>query len=273
MSTRTAIVTGAGRNIGFAIARHLALKRLRVVVNALHADEAEHAAAALRSTGGEAVGVAADVSDPDEVAALFDVVADRWGVADVLVNNAAAPMVARQPLLQVDPGDWDRSFAVNARSVFLCVREFAHAATQGGKVAASDSAVVNISSVGATRAHRNAVAYDATKGAVEAATRSMALDLAPLGIRVNAVSPGAVINDRLAGADPADLAARAATIPLGRIGTGDDVATAVAFLAGSESAYVTGQVLQVDGGLSAQARPPGADVFADQGPHTTPFRK
>lgn len=265
MSTRTAIVTGAGRNIGFAIARRLASRGFRVVVNAAQADEAEKAAVELRDTGAEAIGLAADVSDPDQVKALFDGVIEHWGVAaEVLVNNAAVPMVARQPFLQVSSDDWDHSFAVNARGVFLCSRQFAHAITRGGEIAAPDAAVVNISSVGATRSHRNAVAYDATKGAVEAATRSMALDLAPLGVRVNAVAPGAVMNDRLAEVDPADRAARAETIPLGRIGTGDEVAAAVSFLASAEAAYVTGQVLHVDGGLSVQARPLGLDAVADQ---------
>ena len=119
---------------------------------------------------------------------------------------------------------------------------------------------MHVSSVGATRAHRHAVAYDASKGAVEAATRSMALELAPLGVRVNAVAPGLVATDRFAALPERERRKRAATVPLGRAATCDEVAACVSFLCSADAAYVTGHVLTVDGGLIAQARPADADL-------------
>jgi enoyl-[acyl-carrier-protein] reductase (NADH) len=124
--------------------------------------------------------------------------------------------------------------------------------------------VVNISSHGAVRAHRNRIAYDAVKGAMDAFTRAVALDLAPWGIRVNTVRPGAIAVDRGPGDPPDPRAADADQIPLGRMGTPADIAAAVAFLASDQAGYITGQGVTVDGGLGAQARPPG------QEPHWSP---
>jgi len=120
-------------------------------------------------------------------------------------------------------------------------------------------AVVSISSWGATRAHRAMAAYDASKAGVEAFTRAAALDLAPFGIRVNAVAPGIIHTDGSSARSQEARAARARPVPLGRLGRPEDVASAVAFLASDEAAYVTGQVLGVDGGVAAQGRPPFAD--------------
>ncbi|MEH0934154.1 SDR family NAD(P)-dependent oxidoreductase [Micromonospora psammae] len=253
---RVALVTGGGRNIGLAIARRLAADGAAVAVNGVPADDL---AVAVKDLGGDAAPFPADVSDPAAVEAMVAAVVDRYGRLDVLVNNAAVPMAGRVPLLELDLADWDRSFAVNARGVFLCT-------VAAARVMPAGASVVNISSVGATRAHRNAVAYDATKGAVEAATRAIALDLAPRGIRVNAVAPGAIANDRFDALDPAAKRARALPVPLGRVGTGADIAAAVSFLASDDAAYITGQVITVDGGLSVQARPPGIDPILDSAP-------
>ncbi|WP_410808952.1 SDR family NAD(P)-dependent oxidoreductase [Micromonospora sp. 067-2] len=257
LAGKVALVTGGGRNIGLEIARRLAADGAAVAVNGPDPDELDTAAAGLP---GPALAVPADVADPDAVASMVAAVVDRFGRLDVLVNNAAATMLGRVPLVELDPADWDRSFAVNVRGLFLCAVAAARVMTPG-------SAVVNISSIGATRAHRHAVAYDATKGAVEAATRAIALEFAPLGIRVNAVAPGAIANDRFAALDDVAKAARAAPVPLGRVGTGADVAAAVSFLASTDADYITGQVLTVDGGLSVQARPPGTDPVLDTSGH------
>ncbi|RKN51188.1 SDR family NAD(P)-dependent oxidoreductase [Micromonospora endolithica] len=253
LAGRVALVTGGGRNIGLAIARRLAADGAIVAVNG---PDPEELAAAVADLGADAMAAPGDVSDPAAVAALTRAVTDRHGRIDVLVNNAAVPMSGRVPLRDLTLADWDHSFAVNARGVFLCTVAAARVMPAGGSV-------VNISSIGATRAHRHAIAYDATKGAVEAATRAIALDLAPRGIRVNAVAPGAIANDRFDALDRATQRRRAAPIPLGRVGTGDDVAAVVSFLASPDAAYVTGQVITVDGGLSVQARPPGIDPILD----------
>ncbi|MFD4899376.1 SDR family NAD(P)-dependent oxidoreductase [Streptomyces sp. NPDC058411] len=253
---RVALVTGGGRNIGLAIALRLAQEGAAIAVNGPDPAEAEAAAAALRSKGFRAVACPADVSDAQQVQECVTRAVDLLGGIDLLVNNAAAPMLGRGPLLGLDVADWDRSFAVNARGMFLCT-------VAASRMMAPGSSIVNISSVGATRAHRAAVAYDASKGAVDAATRAMALELAPRQIRVNAVAPGPVINDRFALLDLAQQEARAQPVPLGRVGDGSDVAGAVAFLASADASFITGQVLNVDGGLSAQLRPPGADPTLD----------
>jgi NAD(P)-dependent dehydrogenase (short-subunit alcohol dehydrogenase family) len=258
LAGRVALVTGGARNIGLAIARRLVAEGAAVAVNGPDAAEAAAAAAGLCATG-VAAGFPADVADAGAVGAMVDAVVARFGRLDILVNNAATPMTGRVPLFDLDPAAWDESFAVNARGVFLCSVAAARAMTGDG-TRTTDAAIVNISSVGAVRAHRRAVAYDATKGAVEAATRAMALELAPLGVRVNAVAPGAIANDRTAALSEAERRRRADAVPLGRIGDAQDVAAAVAFLASADAAYITGQVITVDGGLTAQARPPGADL-------------
>ncbi|MHC3393247.1 SDR family NAD(P)-dependent oxidoreductase [Streptomyces lavendulocolor] len=253
---RVALVTGGARNIGLAIAVRLAAEGAAIAVNGPDEQEAEAAAAALREGGARAVACPGDVSDPAQVQAFVARAVQVLGGLDVLVNNAAAAMLGRGHLLDLDPADWDRSFAVNARGTFLCTAAAA-------RVMSAGAAIVNISSVGATRAHRFAVAYDASKGAVEATTRATALELAPLGIRVNAVAPGPVINDRYELLNAVQKRARAQPVPLGRVGDGSDVAAAVAFLASADASYVTGQVLTVDGGLTAQIRPPGTDPTLD----------
>ncbi|WP_432974518.1 SDR family NAD(P)-dependent oxidoreductase [Dactylosporangium sp. CA-233914] len=247
------LVTGGTRNIGLSIVTRFAEEGARLAVNGIVPGEADAVAGRLTGEGHEALAVEADVSDASAVTGMVDRIVDAFGGIDVLVNNAALPMAGRVPFFELTIEDWDRSFAVNARGVFLCSRAAARGMLAG-------SSIVNISSIGASKAHRNALAYDATKGAVEAFTRAAALELAPYGIRVNAVAPGAISNDRYQGL-PGDVQrTEAIPIPLGRVGTGAEVAAAVAYLASAEAAYVTGQVLTIDGGLIAQARQASAEI-------------
>lgn len=247
------LVTGGSRNIGKAIVERFAAEGAAVAVNGIVAGEAEMVARALRDDGVTATGIDADISDPDAVAGMLEHVASELGGIDVLVNNAAAPMLGRVPFFDLTLQDWDRTFAVAARGTYLCTREAAARMGAGGSV-------ISISSIGASKAHRRALAYDASKGAIEAFTRAAALELAPRGIRVNAIAPGAISNDWFEARDPVVNASESEQIPLGRPGTGAEVAGAVAFLASTDAAYITGQVITVDGGLSSQARPAGSEV-------------
>jgi NAD(P)-dependent dehydrogenase (short-subunit alcohol dehydrogenase family) len=250
---RVVLVTGGSRNIGRAIAERFAEEGAHVIINGVVGGEAENVAAEFVSRGLRATGVDADVSDPEAVRRMIDTAVTAGGRLDVLINNAAVPMVGRVPFFELTLEDWDRSFAVNSRGMFLSTMAAARAMTDGGSV-------VSISSIGATKAHRSAVAYDATKGAIESFTRAAALELAPYRIRVNAIAPGAISNDLYEGLDDTVKNNEAGPIPWGRVGRGADVAAAAAFLASPDADYITGQVLTVDGGLTAQARQASAEV-------------
>ncbi|HIZ35856.1 MAG TPA: SDR family oxidoreductase [Candidatus Ruania gallistercoris] len=250
------LVTGGSRNIGRTIVERFAAEGAQVAINSVVPGEADELAAELTGAGQTAIAVPADVSDPDQVEQMLTRITEDLGGIDVLVNNAALPMMGRVPFFELSLADWDRQFAVAARGTYLCTRAAARRMGTGGRV-------VNISSVGASKAHRSAVAYDATKGAIEAFTRAAALELAPYGILVNAIAPGAISNDRFQGLDPEVQAGEVAPIPLGRAGTGADVAGAIAFLASADAAYITGQVLTVDGGLTAQVRQASSEIEID----------
>ena len=248
---QVALVTGAERNIGAAIAHGLAAAGACVVVNGLDPVHTESVAAEVRDRGGRAVAAPGDITDPDTPATLVDRAVTAFGGIHILVNNAALPTIGRDPFLDVDLTNWEASIAVAGRGTLACTQAAArHMSEDGG------GAIVNISSLGGQRAHRGSVIYDAGKGAVDAATRALAIDLAPYGIRVNAIAPGAIANDRRALMTDQQRARQEAEVPLGRVGTGEDIAQAVLFLVSDAASYITGHVLNVDGGLSAQLRTP-----------------
>ena len=205
--------------------------------------------------GGKALAVAADLGDEAAVQRLFDETMRAFGTVDVLVNNAAwsDPTVH---FLEMDVAHWDAVMRANLRSLFLCTNRAAKLMVAQGKT----GSIVNITSFAAARAHRNMAAYDASKGGLESFTRAVALDLAPFGIRVNAVGPGAMMTEQFQAQDDVARAHRGATVPLGRGGDPDEVGKVVAFMASDDASYVTGQVLYVDGGMLAQLRSPQVDA-------------
>ncbi|MEU7864301.1 glucose 1-dehydrogenase [Nonomuraea sp. NPDC049141] len=258
---KVAVVTGAGGGIGSSVAKRLAELGCRVTVNDLDEAKAKSVTEHITREGGQARLAAGDASDAATVAQIMDGTVDTFGGLDIVVNTAGLIGQVRH-FLDADEEWWDRVLRVNLRSVFLC----SHAAAKY-MVAQGSGVIISTSSGGATRAHRGEVAYDASKGGIEAMTRAMALDLGPYGIRVNAVSPGSINVAPPGAVSEEQLAERGMTVPLGRVGVPDDLAATYAFLASDEARYITGVVVPVDGGMIVQQRSPQVDIFGhDQFP-------
>lgn len=259
--TKTAIVTGAARGIGAAIARRLAAAGARVVIADIDEEAGRQNAERIRTEGGDARFQHTDVSDEGQVGALFEATLETYGRLDILVNNAGiahGPQVSSH-FLEMPTSMWKQIMAVNLDGLFYCSQRAARIMVRQGW----GGSIINMSSCGATRAHRQMVAYDATKGAIEAATRAMALDLAPWNIRVNALVPGAIDVDNETPVASGSGSKDADVIPLGRKGTPEDLAGAALFLASPDATYITGHMYFVDGGLAAQLRLPALDKQPD----------
>lgn len=265
-----AVVTGAARGFGAAIARRLAEAGARVTVADLRGDEAEQTAARIAAeTGADCWGCPVDVSDEDSVAALFDSVAQRWGPVDLLVNNAG--VFSNYYVADMPRDEWARILDVNVTGTFLCSRAAARAMRPCG-TEPTDAAtgrrrragvIVNVASVDALAPSAEGLLhYTTSKHAIAGLTRSLAMELAPAGIRVNAVCPGAAMTEGAielvtAGAPAGiDLEAQWNGIvdrtPLGRLCQPDEIGRAVVFLASDMAAFITGVLLPVDGGILVQ---------------------
>jgi 3-oxoacyl-[acyl-carrier protein] reductase len=245
LQEQVAVVTGASKGIGAAIAEYLAAAGAAVVVNyASSRAGAEAVVQRIRQAGGKSVAVQADVSKPDDIRRLFAETKKAFGKLDLLVNNAGVYEFA--PLEAISAEHFHKHFDLNVLGLLLTTQEAVkHFGPSGGSI-------VNISSVAATSALPNASVYSGTKAAVDAITRSLAQELGPRKIRVNAVSPGMVETEGLhtAGMAGGDFQRQfEAQAPLGRIGQPQDIAPAVVFLASPESAWITGENLYVSGGL------------------------
>ena len=248
LSGKWALVTGAGRGIGLSIARRLAEAGANVILCDLAADTVEHAAAELARTSGAAtLGLPVDVSDRDSVHALAAELEARDLPLDILVNNAG--VMERVRIGDPDLMDsWDRVIGVIATGTAYV----SHALVD--RLTASRGVIVNTASINSFAAATTAAAYVAAKGAVGQLTKVMAVDLATAGVRVNAVAPGIIATAMTADtrADPAATERFLSAVPMGRVGTADEVADAVLFLASGLARYVTGVVLPVDGGYLAR---------------------
>jgi 3-oxoacyl-[acyl-carrier protein] reductase len=241
---KVALVTGASRGIGAAIAARLAADGAAVVVNYSGSRDAALAVVdAILAGGGRAIAIQADISDPGACASLVDETVKEYGRLDILVNNAG---ITRDGLLvRMSDEDWARVIATNLTGVFSMTRAAAKVMMK-----ARSGSIVNISSVVGIAGNAGQANYSAAKAGVIGLTRSVARELAGRNIRCNAVAPGFIETDMTASLTEPQRAAVASTVALGRFGTGTDVASAVAFLAGDGAGYITGQVLAVDGGMT-----------------------
>jgi 3-oxoacyl-[acyl-carrier protein] reductase len=244
LADKVAVVTGAGSGFGAGIAERYVQEGARVVVADLDGAAAERVAKAL---GESALAVQADVTRRDQVERMLGAAVERFGKLDILVNNAGYSHRNR-PLLEVEEADYDRCFDVNVKAIFhaaqLAVPIFRR---QGGGV------ILNTSSTAGLRPRPGLTWYNATKGAVNVLTQSMAVELAPDGIRVNAICPvigeTGLLETFMGVADTPDARAKfVSTIPLGRLSQPKDIAAAAVFLASDEAEFVTGVLLEVDGG-------------------------
>lgn len=248
LANRTVLITGAAQGIGAGIARRAAIEGARVAAVDLDMDRLAGITQELRALGAMVEPVAADVTDLHAIAAALDrLTASPVGCPDVLVNNAGIQLVA--PALEIDTALFDRTMAVNLRAPFFLAQAIARRWLGTGV----RGAIVNIASIAGHVQFPDHAAYSVSKAGVRALTGALAFEWAPYGIRVNAVAPGHIDTPLLlTKRDPELLAARIATIPLGRLGQPDDIARVVVFLASDRASYVTGQTVVVDGGCTLQ---------------------
>ncbi|HTM58558.1 MAG TPA: glucose 1-dehydrogenase [Candidatus Udaeobacter sp.] len=249
---RSALVTGASSGIGRACARALAAEGARVVLAGRRKDRLESEAAAIRGQGGSAEIVTGDVREESTCAAFVERARSAFGGLDALVN--AAGVIGSGGVLETDAGEWDRVMDSNLRSIHLMTRAAAPLLIE------RKGAIVNLSSVAAPRPYAGLLAYCVSKAAVDQYTRCVALDLAPRGVRVNAVNPGVVVTELHTVSHavpdyPAFLERSKTTHPLGRVGQPEEVAALILFLLSDEAGWITGATYAIDGGRAlASAR-------------------
>ena len=247
LQAKRTIVTGAGAGLGAAIATRFAAEGARVGILDIDEDAAHSVAGEITAAGGEALAARVDISDDASVAQAFGAVTEAWGGIDVLVNNAG---IAQRPGPAIDtaPEDIDRILAVNIRGIFHTTRRaLAH-------LVESQGTIINLASNAALRPRPGMAWYNASKGAIVNLTLSLAAEYAAQRVRVNAIAPAFAdtpMKSFILGEDPGAQIEQAvlATIPLGRLCTGEDIAAAAVFLASDEASFITGVVLPVDGGL------------------------
>jgi NAD(P)-dependent dehydrogenase (short-subunit alcohol dehydrogenase family) len=266
----SALVTGAGRGIGRSIALKLAGQGMNVALADIDANQVETVAREARRSGVQAHAYAVDLKDTSAIPYLVQQITGEWGSLDILANNAGIMRIT--PLLDVIEAEWDAVLNVNLKAAFFCLQACARQMVQQ-----KHGRIINISSISALGARPDHVHYAASKAGLLSITRSAALSLAPYGITVNAIAPGIVDTPlqrevqkargkALALSVEESMARVAANIPLGHMGTPDDVAGAVAFLVSPEASYITGQLLVIDGGVQMLGLPSARSVSASHEP-------
>ena len=244
LTGKTALVTGASRGIGRAIALELAGQGAAVAVNYRGSEaEAEELVKTINRQGGRAIAVQADAADPAAIVRMFDRVLAEFGKLDILVNNAG--MAIFKPVVELTVEDYEQLFGLNVRGVFFACRQAALKLADGGRI-------INISTSVTKMMLPNYSLYAASKGAVEELTKSLAKELGPRGITVNAISPGPTDTVLFrTGKTEEQIAGLAAMAAFNRLGTPEDIAGAVALLAGEQAGWISGQDICANGGLTA----------------------
>jgi NAD(P)-dependent dehydrogenase (short-subunit alcohol dehydrogenase family) len=247
LKNKVAVITGGGSGIGRATAELFAKEGARVVVADYKADAGGEVARSIKNAGGEGLFVQVDVSDPAQVQRMVEAALEAYGGIDILFNGAG--ILARGTALDTDEKTWNRVMAINLNGTFWCCKAaLPHLIKRGG------GSIINVSSsTGAHDAKGNTVAYVTSKGGVALMTKAMAIDHAKAKVRINALCPGPTDTPMLRSAlSPAEMDAFAATFPMGRMGLPEELAYAALFLASDESSFVTGAMMAVDGGQTAE---------------------
>lgn len=239
---KTAVVTGGSKGIGRDVALALARDGADVIVVSRHADEAGKVAAEIEALGRRALAAGVDVSMPEQVEALMTETVPRFGGVDIYVNNAGITTMKR--LLDTTPDEIEAILATNLKGAMYCLRGAARRMIEQGR----GGNIVIVTSINALWPLPTQAVYSSTKAALEVLVRCLAVDLAPAGIRVNSVAPGAIRTDMNRHFTPEVTARLAARIPLGRVGEPDDVGGVVRFLVSDAARYITGSTVVVDGG-------------------------